>query len=117
MISVNNWPARPTNGSPRSSSSAPGPSPTNINSAFGLPTPNTRFLRPGASLHRVQSPINSRNASKVSVFSNPGYNENNSRPASTGTLDGGFAGLAGDAAAIASATAAAIGGGSKGTPS
>ena len=41
MIFVSSWPARPTNGSPCRSSSAPGASPTNIRSAFGLPTPKT----------------------------------------------------------------------------
>ena len=41
IILVSNWPARPTNGSPCASSSAPGASPINITSASGLPTPNT----------------------------------------------------------------------------
>ena len=36
MIFVSSWPARPTNGSPWMSSSAPGASPTNIRSAFGI---------------------------------------------------------------------------------
>ena len=56
MIFVSSWPARPTNGSPWMSSSAPGASPTNIRSAFGLPTPKTTCLRPSVcSLQRVQS--------------------------------------------------------------
>src|SRR5438105_1710537 len=45
MIRVSSWPARPTNGSPRASSSAPGASPMNINSASGLPTPKTVCVR------------------------------------------------------------------------
>src|SRR5438045_892303 len=45
MILVNNWPARPTNGSPCASSSAPGASPINISSASGLPTPKTVCVR------------------------------------------------------------------------
>src|SRR5437763_8977182 len=58
---LSSCPERPTNGSPCSSSSAPGPSPTNINSACGLPTPNTICLRPClCSLQRVQSPRSSR---------------------------------------------------------
>ena len=35
IIFVSSWPARPTNGTPCSSSSAPGASPTNISSAVG----------------------------------------------------------------------------------
>ena len=46
MILVSSWPARPTNGSPWMSSSAPGASPTNIRSALGFPTPKTTCLRP-----------------------------------------------------------------------
>src|SRR5215207_322784 len=45
MIFVSNWPALPTKGSPARSSSAPGASPTNINSASGLPTPKTTWVR------------------------------------------------------------------------
>ncbi len=53
MICVSFWPALPTNGMPWMSSSRPGASPTNIKSAFGLPTPNTICLRPRLhSLHR-----------------------------------------------------------------
>ena len=37
IICVSNWPARPTNGSPCASSSAPGPSPTNTSLACSLP--------------------------------------------------------------------------------
>ena len=46
MIFVSSCPARPTNGMPWTSSSAPGASPTNIRSASGLPTPNTTCFRP-----------------------------------------------------------------------
>ena len=56
MIFVSSWPARPTNGSPCRSSSSPGASPTNINRACGLPTPNTTWRRPSVcSLQRVQA--------------------------------------------------------------
>src|SRR5438477_11940833 len=48
-------PAWPTNGSPLVSSSAPGPSPTNSQSAFGSPTPGTLFLRPRWSPHAVHA--------------------------------------------------------------
>src|SRR5271165_5333524 len=61
IMLLSNWPARPTKGSPCTSSSAPGPSPTNIKSAQGLPTPKTICLRPClCSLQRVQSPRSSR---------------------------------------------------------
>ena len=43
IICVSSFPARPTNGSPCSSSSRPGPSPTKTSCAFGLPTPKTMF--------------------------------------------------------------------------
>ncbi len=45
---VRSWPARPTNGSPLRSSSSPGPSPTNISFASGLPTPKTTLWRRAA---------------------------------------------------------------------
>jgi len=45
-------PAWPTKGSPRASSSAPGPSPMNSQSAFSSPTPATACLR---SLHSAQA--------------------------------------------------------------
>src|SRR3954452_15802334 len=68
MILVSNWPARPTNGIPCSSSSAPGASPTNIRSASGLPTPNTTCFRPSVcSLQRVQSPMSSRIETSASI--------------------------------------------------
>ena len=60
IICVRSFPARPTNGSPCASSSAPGPSPTNTSCAFGLPSPNTSLFRPLCSLQRVQSPRSSR---------------------------------------------------------
>ena len=46
---VSSWPARPTNGSPCRSSCSPGPSPTNIRSACGSPTPKTTWVRVAAS--------------------------------------------------------------------
>ena len=44
-ILVSSWPAWPTNGSPRSSSFAPGASPTHMRSASGSPSPGTGFVR------------------------------------------------------------------------
>ena len=41
IIFVRSFPALPTKGSPCSSSSLPGPSPTNTSLAFGLPSPKT----------------------------------------------------------------------------
>ncbi len=62
IMLLSNCPARPTNGSPCASSSAPGPSPMNISSAFGSPVPKTICLRPNlASLQRWQlGPMSSR---------------------------------------------------------
>src|SRR5580692_4879358 len=63
MIFVSNWPALPTNGSPCSSSSAPGASPTNINCASMLPTPKTTFFRDAARCgHFMQARARSRRA-------------------------------------------------------
>src|SRR5438552_3460245 len=64
IICVNSFPARPTNGNPCLSSSAPGPSPTNTSLAFALPSPNTILLRVECSLQRVHSP------SSCWIFSN-----------------------------------------------
>src|SRR3989442_348913 len=49
-IFVSSCPARPTNGSPCASSSAPGPSPITTNPAVGLPEPKTTLVRPSHSL-------------------------------------------------------------------
>ena len=66
MICVSSCPARPTNGSPCSSSSAPGPSPTNISVARRDCRRRTRYcVRPLCSLQRVQSPISARIASET----------------------------------------------------
>src|SRR5437016_2406140 len=46
IIWVSSCPARPTNGMPCASSSAPGPSPTKTSGDSGLPTPKTILLRP-----------------------------------------------------------------------
>ena len=51
---VNSCPAAPTNGSPCLSSWKPGPSPMNIRSASGSPTPKTTCVRLWASRHFVQ---------------------------------------------------------------
>ena len=67
MIFVRSWPARPTNGSPCASSSAPGASPTNINSARGLPTPKTTCVREATKCgQRVQERMTGRRESSVS---------------------------------------------------
>ena len=65
-ISPSSWvsscPARPTNGSPWRSSSAPGASPMNIRSASALPEPKTALVRSaceraaGAGLHLPVEP-------------------------------------------------------------
>ena len=44
-----NWPEGPTKGLPARSSSAPGPSPTSISPASGLPSANTRLVAVAAS--------------------------------------------------------------------
>jgi hypothetical protein len=64
--SVNNLPALPTKGLPCKSSSSPGPSPTTMISADGLPSPGTalRLLsQRGHSLHTRTSPATSSNTS------------------------------------------------------
>src|SRR5262249_49755466 len=48
--------------------SAPGPSPTNTNSALGFPSAKTMVLRVRWSLQRVQSPISSRTLRRVSFL-------------------------------------------------
>ena len=66
MIFVRSCPAGPTKGSPCSSSSAPGASPTNIKSAEGLPAPNTTPLREATRWgHFVQTSAASRSAVRV----------------------------------------------------
>src|ERR1039458_4803204 len=70
MILVSNCPALPTNGSPCSSSSAPGASPTNMSCASMLPTPNATFLRDDARCaHLTQASARSRNTAKAAAFS------------------------------------------------
>ena len=69
MIFVSNWPALPTNGSPCSSSSAPGASPMNMSSALMFPTPNTTFLRDEARCgHFTQAIARSRNSANAAVL-------------------------------------------------
>ena len=69
IIFVSNCPALPTNGSPCSSSSAPGASPTNISGASMLPTPNTTFLRDAARCgHLTQAIARSRNSANAAAF-------------------------------------------------
>jgi hypothetical protein len=68
MILVSNCPALPTNGSPCASSSAPGASPTNINSASILPTPNTTFFRELAKWgHFTQANARARSSAKAAL--------------------------------------------------
>ena len=66
-ISSSNLPALPTNGSPRRSSSAPGASPMTSQSAFGLPTPKTVFVRLADSPQRVHTLTFSRSDSQSRV--------------------------------------------------
>src|ERR1700732_1060536 len=67
MIRVSSSPARPTKGNPWRSSSAPGPSPMNIRSAFGLPEPKTVFCRPSQSRHRRQAATTSAIAPRATA--------------------------------------------------
>jgi hypothetical protein len=53
----NNLPADPTKGSPCSSSSAPGPSPTKSQGALAWPTPSTACLRSLHKAHALQSRV------------------------------------------------------------
>src|SRR5882672_6253353 len=62
-----NWPDLPTKGSPCRSSCSPGASPTIIQCARGLPTPNTVWRRPVQSLQAVQAATVSRSAGQSSV--------------------------------------------------
>ena len=55
IILVSSSPARPTNGSPRASSSAPGASPTNTMPVRAEPTPGTAFVRVVQSPHLVHA--------------------------------------------------------------
>src|SRR5579863_5732482 len=59
------FPERPTKGSPARSSSRPGPSPTNMRSADGLPTPKTTCVRPEAKPQRVQVDASVATASRA----------------------------------------------------
>src|SRR5260221_10472620 len=63
MMRVSSWPARPTNGSPCASSSAPGASPTNTMPLRAEPTPGTVFVRVSHSPHLRQSWISAAAAS------------------------------------------------------
>src|SRR5882762_2945773 len=66
IIWVKSFPARPTNGNPWASSSAPGPSPTKTSCAVALPSPKTILLRVVCSLQRVHSPRSARTTGSVS---------------------------------------------------
>ena len=59
IMSVSNWPARPTNGRPIRSSSAPGASPMNISRAVGLPSPKTVWVRVSARTVHFRQPATS----------------------------------------------------------
>src|ERR1700743_2783554 len=61
-MELSNCPARPTNGSPLRSSSAPGASPTMSQSAVGLPTPNTVWVRVALKLQRVHAATRARSS-------------------------------------------------------
>ena len=56
IIRLRSWPAGPTKGSPWTSSSAPGASPTNMIAASRLPTPRTTFL-PGPHLRAADGVV------------------------------------------------------------
>src|SRR5262245_28628627 len=58
---VSSCPARPTNGSPCRSSSAPGASPTNTTGAWSDPTPNTTWVRVSQRPHLRHWRTSSRN--------------------------------------------------------
>src|SRR4029079_5396335 len=66
------WPAAPTNGTPCLSSWKPGPSPMNIRSASGSPTPKTTWVRPSESRHRVQVEASSAASARVLIVVPPG---------------------------------------------
>ena len=55
MMRSSNWPARPTNGRPVRSSSAPGASPTKRMSASGCPSPGTALFLDCANMQFVHS--------------------------------------------------------------
>src|SRR5258708_3524092 len=67
-ISVSNPPAAPTNGRPCWSSWKPGPSPMNMISASGLPSPGTASVRRSQSLHRRQTRTSAPIASSDSLM-------------------------------------------------
>src|SRR5882724_8183083 len=66
IIWLKSFPARPTNGRPCASSSAPGPSPTKTSCAAALPSPKTILLRVVCSLQRVHTPRSARTTGSVS---------------------------------------------------
>src|ERR1700740_2568793 len=69
MIFVSSCPALPTNGSPCSSSSAPGASPTNMSGESMLPTPKTTFLREEARCeHLTHAITRARNAANAAAL-------------------------------------------------
>ena len=61
------WPASPTNGSPWRSSFSPGASPTIIQCACSLPTPNTVCVRPSHSRQARQAATRSRSGGQSSA--------------------------------------------------
>src|SRR5580704_9089488 len=71
-MELSNCPARPTNGSPLRSSSAPGASPTMSQSACGLPTPNTVCVRVALKPHRVQAATRARSSFQSAPASRAG---------------------------------------------
>src|SRR5437867_9274604 len=67
MIFVKSCPALPTNGSPCSSSSAPGASPTNISGECRSPTPNTTFFRDAARCGHFRQTVARASTSTMAV--------------------------------------------------
>ncbi len=73
------FPARPTNGTPCSSSLAPGASPMNMSSALASPAPNTTVFRVDASsgqrvhtLARAKTSFSASRRSEASLVLSPG---------------------------------------------
>src|SRR5688500_3395016 len=95
-IFVRSWPAWPTNGSPVASSFAPGASPTQTSSAFGLPSPGTGFVAVAYSRHLVHTLIAPAISSIDATFVSPGANR--SRAAVPTIRPGGAIGAAGRSA-------------------
>src|ERR1039458_2500392 len=65
MSRSSSWPDRPTNGSPRRSSSRPGPSPTTSSPLDVPPVPKTTVVRDSLSRHAVHDAASAASAASV----------------------------------------------------